>query len=66
MEDNRKRRKRPQRLVKRAYERNRLEEELWTRAYQVVWPVVRRFSKRLPPPQGREKPKTARKLARRA
>jgi hypothetical protein len=39
MEGSRKKRDLP---VKRSFEGNRLEEEIWTVAYEEVWPVVRR------------------------
>ena len=39
MEDNRKRRDRP---LQRCCQCHRLEEQLWTAAYEEIWPVVRR------------------------
>ncbi len=34
--------KSPKRSVQRGYERNRLEDQFWTMAYEEIWPVVRR------------------------
>jgi hypothetical protein len=42
MADDRKTQDRP---VQRSYERHRLEEQLWSLAYQYVWPVIRKASK---------------------
>jgi hypothetical protein len=39
MEGNQKKRDLP---VRRGFEGNRLEEEIWAVAYEEVWPVVRR------------------------
>lgn len=41
MEGNRKKRDLP---VRRRFEGNRLEEEIWAVAYEEVWPVVRRIA----------------------
>lgn len=30
------------RPLKRSFERSRLQEELWERAYEHIWPLVRR------------------------
>jgi hypothetical protein len=30
------------RILQRGYEWNRLEEQLWTVAYEQIWPVIRR------------------------
>ncbi len=30
------------RPLKRCYQRNRLEDQLWVTAYEYVWPLVRR------------------------
>lgn len=34
------------RRLGRLFEKNRLEEQLWTRAYQELWPIIRRSLKR--------------------
>ena len=36
----------PRRCVQRRYERNRLEDQFWTMAYEEIWPVVRRSLQR--------------------
>lgn len=43
MEDNR---KAPERGLRRSFEGNRLEEELWAMAYEHIWPAVQRSPKR--------------------
>jgi hypothetical protein len=43
MEDNR---KISERTRQRDFECNRLEEQLWTMAYEQVWPVIHRSLKR--------------------
>lgn len=63
MEDNRKAR----RSLRRQFECNRLEEELWAAAFEHVWPLVRRSLKQpvgLPP--RRQRAGTANYVARRA
>jgi hypothetical protein len=47
MEDGRRR----QRVLQRRFECNRLEEQLWTRAYDEVCPVIRQSTRR-----GQERP----------
>ena len=42
MEDNR---TAAERTLQRRFERNRLEEQLWSMAYEHVWPVIRRSMK---------------------
>ena len=42
MEDNR---TAAERTLQRRFERNRLEEQLWSMAYEQVWPVIRRSLK---------------------
>jgi hypothetical protein len=42
MEDNR---TAAERTLQRRFERNRLEEQLWSMAYEHVWPVIRRSLK---------------------
>jgi hypothetical protein len=42
MADDRKTRDRP---LQRSFERQRLEEQLWSLAYQQVWPVIRKKPK---------------------
>jgi hypothetical protein len=39
-----------ERRWQRCYEGNRVEEELWQRAFELIWPLVRRA------PQSRESP----------
>jgi hypothetical protein len=39
MEENRRTR---EPTLHRSCERNRLEDQLWTMAYELVWPVIRR------------------------
>jgi len=39
MEDNRNTR---EQSLRRCYECNRLEEQLWNAAYEQIWPVIRR------------------------
>jgi hypothetical protein len=43
MEGNR---KAPVRALQRAFECNRLEEQLWATAYEQVWPLLHRSLKR--------------------
>jgi hypothetical protein len=43
MEDNR---ETPQGSLRRCYEVNRLEDALWTAAYEQIWPVIRTSSQR--------------------
>jgi hypothetical protein len=43
MEDNR---KASERTLRRRFEGNRLEEQLWSMAYEQIWPVIRRSLKR--------------------
>ena len=38
-------RKTPQRPVRRSSECHRLEDQLWSLAYQVLWPVIRKKTK---------------------
>lgn len=39
-------------ILKRCYEGNRLEEEVWASAYEQVWPLIRRSAnERRPIPQ---------------
>ena len=42
MEDNR---KASERILLRRFECHRLEEQLWTTAYEQLWPVIRRSLK---------------------
>jgi hypothetical protein len=42
MADDRKTRDRP---LQRSFERHRVEEQLWSLAYQQVWPVIRKKPK---------------------
>jgi hypothetical protein len=44
MEDNR---RTPERTVQRRFEGDRLEEQLWSTAYEQIWPVIRRSLKQL-------------------
>jgi len=57
------------RRLKRCYQCNRLEDQLWAMAYEHVWPVVRRAwaqKQREQNPFGREETTSASSLARRA
>jgi hypothetical protein len=57
----------PRRGVQRCYERNRLEDELWTTVYETIWPVVRRaLQRRLGPPRRQVRGDGQQPLARRA
>jgi len=44
MEDNR---RAPERTFQRRFETNRLEEQLWSMAYEQIWPVLRRSLKQV-------------------
>jgi hypothetical protein len=57
MEDRRRR----QRTLQRRFEGNRLEDQLWTMAYEVVCPVIRRSTKR--EQEGSRRPRTDGKAA---
>jgi hypothetical protein len=64
MEDNR---KVPERSLLRCFERSRLEEHLWTMAYEQIWPVVRKsLKRRTDAQQRRQGAKTTNTIARRA
>jgi hypothetical protein len=65
MEGTRRRLERP---LKRSFQLNRLEEQLWIMAYEQVWPVIHRSLKRLSQQnqQEREGSRTASTIARRA
>ena len=41
-------RRAPQRVLSRACEANRLEEQVWILAYEQIWPLVRQAVKRKP------------------
>lgn len=40
--------KRSGRAMRRDYECNRLEEQVWTRAFEEIWPLIRRNWHRQP------------------
>ena len=64
MEDNR---RAPERTLQRCFETNRLEEQLWTMAYDRVWPVLRRRCQRAKELRPRRaETRTAHPIARRA
>jgi hypothetical protein len=64
MEDKRRALERP---LQRALETNRLEDQLWTLAYERVWPVLRRRCQRASVLQPRRRASaTAQPIARRA
>jgi len=63
MEDNRRALERP---LQRAFEPNRLEEQLWTLAYERVWPVLRRRWQRARQRQPRRSQNGTAPIARRA
>jgi hypothetical protein len=57
----------PTRCVHRCFERSRLEDQVWTLAYETVWPVVRRsLQRRLAPPRQQVRSDSQNPLARRA
>ncbi len=65
MEDNR---KAQERILQRCYDTGRLEESVWTAAYEQIWPVLRRSLQRpsTHSPQRRQRRAAATPLARRA
>jgi hypothetical protein len=57
----------PQRTLRRDFECNRLEEQLWTTAYEQIWPVIRKSVKRSAGPgQRAQEPTIETYIARRA
>ncbi len=64
MEDNHRAR---ERTVVHGFETNRLEDQLWTIAYEQVWPVIRRRCQRpTEPGQQCRETRTTHAIARRA
>lgn len=41
-------RKRAGRALRRSHECSRLQEQLWTRAFEEIWPLIRRLMQRQP------------------